>query len=83
MVIAGGIIMLPLLTCSVIALAIVIERFWTLQHKRVVPALRALGVARLDTLLISHADLDHAGATIRSPASPPSHQRGPVSYSSA
>lgn len=37
MVIAGGIIMLPLLTCSVVALAIVIERFWTLQHKRVVP----------------------------------------------
>ena len=27
----------------------------------VLPALRALGVARLDTLLISHADLDHAG----------------------
>ena len=27
----------------------------------VVPALRALGVARLDALLISHADLDHAG----------------------
>ncbi len=27
----------------------------------VVPALRALGVARLDDLLISHADLDHAG----------------------
>ena len=26
-----------------------------------VPALRALGVARLDELLISHADLDHAG----------------------
>ena len=27
----------------------------------VVPALRALGVARLDALIISHADLDHAG----------------------
>ena len=27
----------------------------------VVPALHALGVARLDELLISHADLDHAG----------------------
>ena len=27
----------------------------------VVPALRALGVARLDTLLISHTDLDHVG----------------------
>ena len=37
MVIAGGIVMLPLLACSVIALAIVIERFWTLQKKRVVP----------------------------------------------
>ena len=37
MVIAGGIMMLPLLTCSIVALAIVIERFWTLQNKRVVP----------------------------------------------
>lgn len=37
MVIAGGIVMLPLLACSVVALAIVIERFWTLQRKRVVP----------------------------------------------
>jgi competence protein ComEC len=27
----------------------------------VLPALRALGIARLDTLLISHTDLDHAG----------------------
>ena len=37
MVIAGGIMMLPLLSCSIVALAIVIERFWTLQKKRVVP----------------------------------------------
>ena len=37
MVIAGGIVMLPLLACSVVALAVVIERFWTLQKKRVVP----------------------------------------------
>lgn len=37
MVIAGGIVMLPLLSCSIVALAIVIERFWTLQKKRVVP----------------------------------------------
>ena len=37
MVIAGGIVMLPLLACSIVALAIVIERFWTLQNKRVVP----------------------------------------------
>ena len=37
MVIAGGIMMLPLLSCSIVALAIVIERCWTLQKKRVVP----------------------------------------------
>ena len=37
MVIAGGIVMLPLLACSIVALAIVIERCWTLQKKRVVP----------------------------------------------
>jgi len=30
-------------------------------EKVIVPALRALGVARLDMLVISHADLDHAG----------------------
>ena len=37
MVIAGGIVMLPLLACSVIALAIMIERCWTLQQKRIAP----------------------------------------------
>lgn len=34
---AGGWLMLPILTCSTIALAIIAERFWTLQSKRVVP----------------------------------------------
>lgn len=37
MVIAGGVVMLPLLACSVVMLAIVIERFWTLQKKRIAP----------------------------------------------
>ncbi|MDJ0864448.1 MAG: MotA/TolQ/ExbB proton channel family protein [Gammaproteobacteria bacterium] len=34
---AGGWLMLPLLLCSVIAMAIIAERFWTLQKKRIAP----------------------------------------------
>jgi len=34
---AGGWLMLPIIACSVVAVAIVLERLWTLQQKRVVP----------------------------------------------
>jgi biopolymer transport protein ExbB len=34
---AGGWLMLPLLLCSVIAVAIIIERLWTLRRRRVLP----------------------------------------------
>ena len=34
---AGGWLMLPILLCSVVALAIVAERLWTLQRRRVAP----------------------------------------------
>jgi biopolymer transport protein ExbB len=34
---AGGWFMLPIIACSVVAVAIVLERFWTLQQKRVLP----------------------------------------------
>lgn len=34
---AGGWLMLPLILCSVIAAAIIFERVWTLQRKRVLP----------------------------------------------
>lgn len=34
---AGGWVMWPILLCSVIALAIIIERFWSLQRKRIAP----------------------------------------------
>ncbi|PIE43724.1 MAG: biopolymer transporter ExbB [Gammaproteobacteria bacterium] len=33
----GGIIMVPIIFCSVMALAIVIERFWTLRVSRIAP----------------------------------------------
>lgn len=38
MIQAGGWLMIPILLCSVAALAIVAERFWSLQHKKVAPA---------------------------------------------
>jgi biopolymer transport protein ExbB len=34
---AGGWLMLPIIACSVVAVAIVLERLWTLQEKRVLP----------------------------------------------
>jgi len=37
MVQAGGLLMLPIMLCSVFALAIIGERFWSLQQKRIAP----------------------------------------------
>lgn len=34
---AGGLLMWPLLLCSIISLAIIAERFWSLQSKRIAP----------------------------------------------
>lgn len=34
---AGGILMLPIILCSVLAIAIIIERFWTLKPARISP----------------------------------------------
>ncbi|ACL72454.1 MotA/TolQ/ExbB proton channel [Thioalkalivibrio sulfidiphilus HL-EbGr7] len=34
---AGGWLMLPIIACSVVALAIIVERFWSLQQRRVNP----------------------------------------------
>lgn len=37
LVIAGGWLMLPIILCSVVAMAIIIERLWSLRRSRVVP----------------------------------------------
>lgn len=37
LVLAGGVIMIPILLCSVIALAIIFERLWTLRTSRIAP----------------------------------------------
>ncbi len=34
---AGGILMLPILACSVLALGIIVERFWSLKPEKVLP----------------------------------------------
>ena len=34
---AGGIMMMPILLASVVAIAIIVERLWTLQHDRILP----------------------------------------------
>lgn len=34
---AGGILMVPIVVCSILALAIILERFWTLKASRVAP----------------------------------------------
>jgi biopolymer transport protein ExbB len=44
---AGGWLMVPILLCSVVALAIIIERFWTLQRKRIAPSGLVLEVWQL------------------------------------
>ncbi|MCI1709665.1 MAG: MotA/TolQ/ExbB proton channel family protein [Chiayiivirga sp.] len=38
LLIAGGWVMWPIMACSAITLAIVLERFWTLRKKAVIPA---------------------------------------------
>ena len=35
------------------------QAFWRIGERSIVPALSSLGVRRIDTLMLSHADLDH------------------------
>jgi len=35
---AGGIVMVPIILCSILAVAIILERLWTLREPRVVPS---------------------------------------------
>ncbi len=44
---AGGWLMIPILLCSVIAAAIIIERSWTLRKKKVIPEKLLTGIWKL------------------------------------
>ncbi len=35
---SGGLMMLPIILCSIVAMAIICERFWSLQKKKIIPA---------------------------------------------
>ena len=47
---AGGWLMLPIIACSIIALAIIIERLWSLQVRRVLPKNLVAQVWRWDKI---------------------------------
>jgi len=47
---AGGWLMLPIITCSIVALAIIIERLWSLQVRRVLPKNLVAQVWRWDKI---------------------------------
>ena len=34
---SGGWLMLPIILCAILAMGIILERFWTLRQKRVIP----------------------------------------------
>ena len=56
---AGGWLMIPILLCSVISLAIISERLWTLRKKKVIPAKLVTGIWNLlknDALTPRHID---------------------------
>ena len=44
---AGGWLMIPILLCSVVAAAIIIERTWTLRRKKVIPEKLLTGIWNL------------------------------------
>ena len=64
---AGGWLMIPILLCSVIAAAIVIERLWTLRQKKVIPAKLLTGIWNLlntDSLTDQHIDEIERGSPL-------------------
>ena len=64
---AGGWLMIPILLCSVIALAIVSERMWTLRKKKVIPAKLVTGIWNLldkDALTEKHINEIEKGSPL-------------------
>lgn len=62
----GGIAMWPLLVCSIVGLAIILERIWALQRRRVIPPSLARAI---ETQPVSTEQLDRARQISNSDAS--------------
>ena len=64
---AGGWLMVPILLCSIIAVAIVTERLWTLRQKKVIPEKLLTGIWNLlnkDSLTEKHIDQIEKGSPL-------------------
>lgn len=64
---AGGWLMFPILLCSVISLAIIGERLWTLQHKKILPDNLVAGILNLiekESLTQSHIQEVEQGSAL-------------------
>ena len=47
LILSGGFLMAPIILCSIIALTIVVERFWTLREQKIAPANLAEQIIKL------------------------------------
>ena len=64
---AGGWLMLPILLCSIVAVAIITERLWTLRKKKVIPEKLLTGIWNLlnkDSLNERHIDQIENGSPL-------------------
>jgi len=64
---AGGWLMLPIIACSIIAAAIILERLWTLQQTRVLPrdlTVEVWGWVKANKLDPSHLQKLHQGSPL-------------------
>lgn len=64
---AGGWLMLPIILCAIIATGIILERYWTLKQKRVVPAdltARVWGWVRKNQLTNAQIKSLHKGSPL-------------------
>ena len=64
---AGGWLMLPIIACSIVAAAIILERLWTLQQKRVLPkdlTVQAWQWVKADRLDPEHLQMLHQSSPL-------------------
>ncbi|MCH8303014.1 MAG: MotA/TolQ/ExbB proton channel family protein [Proteobacteria bacterium] len=67
MVKAGGWLMAPIILCAIVAMGIILERFWTLQQKRVLPedlTSKVWGWVKTDSLDQSRIQTLHQGSPL-------------------